>query len=188
MGLSRRARDVGVAIAILVLTGLVVLRVSGDDGEAVTGIARAVDGDTLTLGRHRIRLLGIDAPELAQTCRRDGAEWRCGAAARGRLGELLRAGPVTCEVGRTDRYGRVLARCATAAGDVGRRLVREGLAVAYGGYEDEEALAQAERGGLWGAEFERPQDWRRLAGRPSEERHAAEPGLLGRLRGLLGLE
>lgn len=188
MGLSRRARDAGVAIAILALTGLVVLRVSGGQGEAVTGIARAVDGDTLTLGRHRIRLVGIDAPELAQTCRRDGAEWRCGAAARGRLGELLRAGPVTCEARRNDRYGRMLARCATAGGDLGARLVREGLAVAYGGYEDEEALAQAERGGLWGAEFERPQDWRRLTGRPSEERHPAEPGVLDRMRGVLGLE
>ena len=187
MGLSRRARDVGVALAILALTALVVLRLDGESGEAVTGLARAVDGDTLTLGRHRIRLLGMDAPELAQTCRRDGAEWRCGAAARQRLGEFLRVGPVTCRSGRTDKYGRLLARCETAEGDPGARLVREGLAVAYGAYEDEEGLAKAERGGLWGAEFDMPQDWRRMNGRQAEERHEAG-GMLDALRGFLGLD
>ncbi|MBN9055727.1 MAG: hypothetical protein BGO06_03080 [Shinella sp. 65-6] len=188
MGLSRRARDVGVAVAILALTALIVARLDGEGGETLTGTARAADGDTLTLDGHRIRLLGFDAPELTQMCRRDGEEWRCGAAARSRMAELLRAGAITCRTRGTDKYGRWLARCDGADGaDLGERMVREGLAVAYGGYEDEEQFAKAERKGLWGAQFEMPQEWRRMNGRPQEEIHDAEPGLLGGILETLGL-
>jgi endonuclease YncB( thermonuclease family) len=186
MGFFRRARDVGTAIAILALTALVVMRVSGESGETITGAARAADGDTLTLGGHRIRLAGIDAPEMMQVCRWDGADWRCGVAARSRLADLLRAGPVTCRTQGRDKYDRLLARCRTPAGDLGERMVREGLAVAYGGYEDEERFAKAERKGLWGTEFVPPQDWRRMNGRPQENAHAAEPGLFGGILAALG--
>ena len=188
MGLSRRGRDVGVAVAFLALTALVVMRVGGESGGTITGTARAADGDTLTLEGHRIRLLGFDAPELMQMCRRDGAEWRCGVAARSRMAEMLRAGPITCRTQATDKYERWLARCTGADGtDLGERMVREGLAVAYGGYEGEERLAKAERKGLWGSQFDVPQEWRRMNGRPQEGRHMAEPGLFGDILEALGL-
>lgn len=187
MGLSKKARDVGVAMAILALTALIVLRLGGQHGETIIGTARAADGDTLTLEGHRIRLVGMDTPEMTQICKRDGADWHCGVAARSRLAELLRAGPVTCRTQGTDKYDRLLARCETAAGDLGERMVREGLAVAYGGYEDEEQFAKAERKGLWGAEFDLPQQWRRMNGRPQEDTHQGEPGALGSILSMLGL-
>jgi endonuclease YncB( thermonuclease family) len=187
MGLSRRARDLGVAVAILALTALVVARVSGESGETITGTARAADGDTLTLDGHRIRLVGMDTPEMMQVCKRDGEDWRCGVAARSRLAEFLRAGAVTCRTQGTDKYNRWLARCETADGDLGARMVREGLAVAYGGYEGEEQFAKAERKGLWGTEFDMPQQWRRMNGRPQEEAHQAEPGILGGILATFGL-
>ena len=187
MGFFRRVRDVGTAVAILALTALIVARVGGESGQTFSGAARAADGDTLTLDGHRIRLAGIDTPEMMQVCKRDGADWRCGVAARSRLAEFLRAGPVTCRTQGTDKYNRWLARCETAAGDLGERMVREGLAVAYGGYEDEEQFAKAERKGLWGAEFDMPQQWRRMNGRPQEEAHEAEPGVLSSILGALGL-
>ena len=143
-------------------------------------------GDTLTLDGHRIRLAGMDTPEMMQVCKRDGADWRCGVAARSRLAELLRAGPVTCRTQGTDKYDRWLARCETGAGDLGARMVREGLAVAYGDYEDEERFARAERKGLWGTEFDMPQQWRRMNGRPQEDTHKAEPGMLGSVFDALG--
>lgn len=186
MGLTKRARDVGVAVAILALTALIVARVNGETGQTVTGTARAADGDTLTLDGHRIRLVGMDTPEMMQICKRDGEDWRCGVAARSRLAELLRAGPITCRTQGTDKYDRWLARCETSAGDLGERMVREGLAVAYGGYEDEEQFARAERKGLWGSEFDMPQAWRQMNGRPQEDAHEAEPGVLGGILGALG--
>ena len=139
MKAMRRLRDIGIAAAILALLALVVLRIGDPGGETIAGAARAADGDTLTLGGYRIRLIGIDAPEMAQACRRDGAAWTCGTAARARLAELLKRGVVECRASGTDRYGRTLARCLSGEDDVGAVLVREGLAVAYGGYEHEEA-------------------------------------------------
>ena len=187
MGFTRQARDVGVAVAILALTALVVARLGGESGETIAGTARAADGDTLTLDGHRIRLVGMDTPELAQICKRDGTDWRCGVAARSRLTEVLRAGPITCRTQGTDKYDRWLARCENQEGDLGARMVREGLAVAYGGYEDEEQFARAERKGLWGAEFDMPQQWRRTNGRPQEDAHDGEQGILGGILGAFGL-
>ena len=187
MGLSRKARDIGVAAAILALTALIVARIDGGGGETVTGSARAADGDTLTLDGHRIRLMGMDSPEMMQACRRDGAEWRCGVAARSRLAELLRAGPITCKPEGRDKYDRWLARCEANGEDLGARMVREGLAVAYGGYENEERLAKAERKGLWSSTFDMPQDWRRMNGRPQEDTHEGEGGLIGGLLRAMGL-
>lgn len=187
MGFSRRARDIGLAIATLTLVALIVLRV-GDGGETMTGTARAADGDTLTLDGRRIRLVGMDAPEMMQICKRDGEEWHCGAAARSRLAELMRTGPLSCRVQGTDKYDRLLARCEVNGVDLGERMVRDGLAVAYGDYEDEEQMARAERKGLWSTEFDIPQDWRRMNGRPQEGAHKVEPAILESILGAVGLK
>lgn len=44
----------------------------------VSGRASVVDGDKLESRGQCIRLHGIDAPEAAQECRRQGQPWRCG--------------------------------------------------------------------------------------------------------------
>ena len=49
--------------------------------QPISGTARAGDGDSLTIGATRIRLFGIDAPELNQTCQRGDRAWSCGQAA-----------------------------------------------------------------------------------------------------------
>ena len=48
---------------------------------------RVIDGDTLVLHGETIRLHGIDAPELAQSCKSSsGKTFRCGRDARHILG------------------------------------------------------------------------------------------------------
>lgn len=125
----------------------------------------AVDGDSLRAGREDVRLLGIDAPELFQTCRDGrGREWACGRAARDRLAALVAGGRVRCTSEGQDRYGRTLARCSAGpVGDIGETMIREGLAVDFmsGGYGGAEAEARAARRGIWAGSFERPQEWRR---------------------------
>jgi len=132
----------------------------------ISARASVIDGDTLRVGGERIRLLGIDAPELSQTCRDEaGREWLCGREARDRLNALVGQGEVNCATNSLDRYGRALATCSAGpVADVGASLVREGYAVDYGrgpiNYRSAEAEARAARRGIWRGEFERPQDWR----------------------------
>jgi len=45
----------------------------------VTGKPRVVDGDTIHIGKNKIRLHGIDALEMKETCRTSkGKEQKCG--------------------------------------------------------------------------------------------------------------
>lgn len=126
----------------------------------IHGTAEASDGDTLRIGGVKVRLFGIDAPELSQVC----GGWACGAAAAARLAALVGAGPATCTPRDTDRYGRVVATCTVAGVDLGARLVAEGLARAYLRYGDDyaavEADARAAGVGLWRGEAEAPWDYR----------------------------
>jgi endonuclease YncB( thermonuclease family) len=127
----------------------------------LAGTARAGDGDSLTLSGERVRLLGIDAPELDQTCgRADGQLWTCGAAARNRLAVLVAAGPTSCIRNGSDRYGRILATCSTAGNDLGAMMVAEGLALSSSGYPAEEAAARAAGRGIWAGRFVAPRQWR----------------------------
>lgn len=127
----------------------------------VSGLARASDGDSFRLGEDRIRLLGLDAPELAQDCTADdGASWPCGRAARDRMAELLAAGPTDCRPEDVDQYDRLLATCSIGGRDLGATIVAEGLAISAGRYWTEEAAARAARLGIWSGDFDAPRTWR----------------------------
>ena len=120
---------------------------------AVAGPAvaqQAIDGDTLKWGALRIRLYGMDAPEMRQPC--DGGRWYPGPLARDALVALLARGPVECQPIDHDRYGRTVARCTAGGVDLGAALVRKGLAWAFVRYSrdyvDQEARAKADRLGV----------------------------------------
>ena len=71
--------------------------------------AYVVDGDTLRCGDLRLRLIGIDAPEI-ERCPR----WRVcvpgdGQAAKRSLIAAMRLGPVRYQPVTLDRYGRTVA-------------------------------------------------------------------------------
>ena len=71
--------------------------------------AYVVDGDTLRCGPERLRLLGIDAPEI-ERCPR----WRVcapgnGQASKRSLMAALRLGPIRYDPITRDRYGRQVA-------------------------------------------------------------------------------
>ena len=145
------------------------------------GRAVAVDGDTLRIGDTRIRLLGLDAVELDQTCM-DGAgrSWPCGREARSALADLLDGATTTCAGDGRDRYSRVLAHCRTAGGDVGERIVRAGWAVADLEYGAALAEARLDGRGIWAGRFDDPADWRRRHGAASVDPWAWLMGLFGR--------
>ena len=166
-----RPSDLGLFFGVLVISAAIGAKAiglwHGSSSPPSRPIAdlRVIDGDSLKTGDEQIRLIGIDAPELHQTCRdAQGRDWQCGRAAKMRLAELVSKGGVACTP--QDRYGRTLAVCsAENIPDVGEVLVREGHAINYalsnGGYPAAERDAQAARRGVWQGEFERPQEWRR---------------------------
>lgn len=99
-----------------------------------------IDGDTVSINQERIRLDGIDAPELKGKC---ANEKRLAKAAHYRLAELLDGSrlvvqrtptrPRQGEFGmeqryKTDKYGRTLAPLIADGSDVGEIILREGLA------------------------------------------------------------
>lgn len=129
---------------------------------SVTGSAKVVDGDSLIIGAHRVRLHGIDAPELRQTCYQGRRRWACGEAARDQLKSLINGQRLECKVIQKDRYDRLLAECQAGSRSINQQMVSTGGAVAFGSrYRSEEALARSRRLGLWAGEFVRPQVWRR---------------------------
>jgi len=92
-------------------------------------VTRVIDGDTIECRQRgiRVRLLGIDAPELSQG--------RFGAGARQALAGLtpVRAKvDLELDVETTDRYGRVLAYVWTRDSTfVNAEMLRSGYAVLY---------------------------------------------------------
>jgi endonuclease YncB( thermonuclease family) len=128
------------------------------------------DGDTITLldaekGRHKVRLAGIDAPELGQPFGRRSKE---------NLSQWAFNRSVIVDWSKKDRYGRIVGKLLVDGNDVNLEQVKAGLAWWYrayakeqspedrGDYEKAEKSAQDSRKGLWGDTSPVPPwEWRR---------------------------
>lgn len=132
---------------------------------AVSGPARVADGDTLRVGATRVRLSGVDAPELSQRCGPQGRQVACGAMAAAWLRRRVEGRSITCEQVDTDRYGRSVATCSLGGEDIGAAIVEAGWATAYRRYSmayvGQEARGREARRGIWALGFEPPADYRR---------------------------
>ncbi len=133
--------------------------------------AHVIDGDSLRLGKHMVRLWGIDAIEGRQTCTRDGGRWPCGREAAQALRAYIDGRRVSCRVRDVDVHERLVARCTVAGQDLARWMVRQGWALDYrrysdGAYAGDQAHAERLRRNLWSGGFEPPARYRaRRAGR-----------------------
>lgn len=149
------------AAAIIALSLLVLAMIGQEPDELVTGAAHAIDGDSLVVNGREMRLKGLDAPEARQMCGIDGKEVACGRQATVALRRWLARGPVTCTGNEQDRYRRLLVTCRVNGQDIGADLVRNGFAIAYGSYAEEEKFAANDNRGIWAGTFERPEAYRR---------------------------
>jgi endonuclease YncB( thermonuclease family) len=136
---------------------------------------RITDGDSLRRGSQRIRLFGIDAPELDQECRDgDGRLYACGQSARRALQDLIGSSEISCDIVERDKYGRDVARCRKDGLEINREMVRLGWAIAYERHSIDylvaEATARNARRGLWQGQFQTPEDFR------AERREAVNRG------------
>lgn len=170
--MSRRFRPVRrrAALVWLVLAALVALRIWQDPtgrpppenlAEGWYRVRRVVDGDTLLLTNGaRIRLLGVDAPEIAG--RRQVVE-RWGPQAADFARRLVGSGQVQLQFDRErlDRYQRFLAYVWVEGKLLNEELVRQGLATAELEYRYSQSMknrlrraedeAKAARRGIWSA-------------------------------------
>lgn len=120
-------------------------------------VLSVADGDTLTVRdgsgvTHRVRLVGIDAPERDQTHGRE---------ARDHLAEWVLGREVAIEHDKRDSFRRILGKVLLDGDDVNLRMVREGHAWHFKRYQSDQRWddrwryawaqwrAQAERKGLW---------------------------------------
>src|SRR5262245_35408290 len=126
-------RDAARAFTLLAALALIAAYFLAREPEIVGGEVRPVDGDSLFVGGIEIRLIGIDAPELAQTCEAGGRSYRCGDEAKRALKELAGTHLVTCRLSGRDRYGRRLGRCSADGQDLGARMVERGRAISVDG-------------------------------------------------------
>jgi endonuclease YncB( thermonuclease family) len=132
---------------------------AANSSPSVAGSAHVIDGDTIAIGEVRIRLEGIDAPELAQTCGRSWrSAWPCGREAAGHLERLVRGREVICRTKGYDAYGRMLGVCFAAGLELNARMVQTGMAWAFArysqSYSQDEAGARARKQGIWKSESE----------------------------------
>mgnify|MGYP003384363709 CR=1 FL=1 len=134
---------------------------------------RAADGDSFSIEKTKLRLRGIDAPELNQDCiDQDGTNWACGNAARHGLAALLNQPGLRCEISGYDRFGRGLAICKTAqTADIAASQILHGYAISqeFNGVADygkEQNEARAAKRGIWRGRFINPRLWRERHHRP----------------------
>lgn len=132
----------------------------------LSGTPRIVDGDTLHLNGIKIRLHGIDAPEMKQECTdQHGASYLCGEASTEALRTLTLNTNITCEGSTHDRYRRLIGVCYARGINLNAEMVRQGWALAYRRYSEDyvsaENEAQEAKRGMWAGEFELPWERRR---------------------------
>lgn len=151
------------------LSGILILlgAISPVLAESITGdIVGITDGDTVTIldasnHQHRIRVAGIDAPELRQAF---------GMRSKQNLAQIAYRQVAVAECPKRDRYGRLVCKvrvpepgcqgCGTTI-DIGRKQLRDGMAWWYRAYsreqsvkdridyERDESEARMNKRGLW---------------------------------------
>ena len=131
----------------------------------VNGTVRVIDGDTFDVGGVRVRIHGIDAPEVDQTCTHpQRGEWACGAFVRDEVRDRYQGQFADCRQRDMDRFGRIVGTCFVDGQDIAEAIVSDGLAEAYRRYSMDydlaEKAAQVRGAGLWSSDMQTPAEFR----------------------------
>lgn len=154
------------SLAVIAAAGFGLVRASGGASTLSGRVTYVIDGDTVIARmedgeRVRLRLIGIDTPEIGH----DGRPGECfGRRAADMTRDLVLGREVALEPGRErhDRYGRLLAYVRVLGGpdDLELTLLERGaartLAIApntdrAAAYAEQERTARRAGRGLWGA-------------------------------------
>jgi endonuclease YncB( thermonuclease family) len=145
-------------------------------------VSRVHDGDTFTLDNGtKIRVFGIDAPELKQQCKTQaGICEPCGQISKAALSGLIFGKQVSCRQ-RGKSYARIVGECVVEGVQIGPWMLSHGQAIAYEHYlkaSDRFAYMGAQEGakranvGIWADTFIPMEDWRHHGERLECERRS----------------
>tara|TARA_B100000945_G_C20169241_1_gene496909 strand:- start:119 stop:631 length:513 start_codon:yes stop_codon:yes gene_type:complete len=148
------------------------------NAQEIIGVPRIIDGDTVHINNYKIRLEGIDAPEIKQKCKKPfisfsvyigfsiNKSYSCGSVSKDKLIKKINKSSIKCISLSKDRYNRYLATCYKDQTNLNKWLVRNGYAVAYkrysNKYSNDEIHAKNNSLGVWQGTFIRPEKWRKL--------------------------
>ncbi len=168
------SRPVVLAIAVIVAGSLVMVAHAATPRSLVAKVDRISDGDTVIATtsegtKLRLRLLGIDAPEIPHG-KNPGQPY--GEEARDYLDHLIGGKTIRVDAYGPDRYKRILAVVWDEQINVNLLMVAMGYAEVYRGapcqadcreLEQAEEKAKQDRVGMWaqGAGYESPRTFRR---------------------------
>ena len=144
----------------------------------ISGVPKIVDGDTIHIKSYKIRLEGIDAPEMRQKCKKEKLkisstigftfykDYYCGKESKKNLEAKVDGSKIKCVSSSRDRFKRYLATCFKEKLNLNQWMVRSGNAVAYRRYSKkyilDEDFAKQNKLGLWRGKFLIPEKWRKL--------------------------
>jgi len=160
----------------IIITLLVLL--SNSIAEEISGIPKVVDGDTVHIDNYKLRLEGIDAPEMRQQCKKESfkisffigftfyKDYSCGRVSKEKLITKINTSEIKCISSSKDRYKRYIATCFKGKTNLNQWMVRNGFAIAYRRYSKkyvpDEVFAKENKLGLWQGKFMEPEKWRKL--------------------------
>ena len=101
----------------------------------------------------KMRIAGIDTPEIKQTCEiEEGKSIDCGVLTKDYLKNLLasESGDLVIKPVGVDYYHRILIRLFKGETDIGKKMVEDGMSYSYDNtYKFEEAYAKENKLGFW---------------------------------------
>ena len=126
---------------------------------------KVIDGDSIEINKHRIRLMGIDAPEYHQYCKdKNKKKYSCGIESKQYLINLLKDKEVVCKIHKKDQYDRDLCTCYADNVNINATMVKQGQALVYmeSPYKAEQQEAKLNKRGIWQGKFMHPRLFRKL--------------------------
>jgi micrococcal nuclease len=108
-------------VTMLLLSAAIASPAVAGIGNVIVGPARVTDADTIRIGETRIRLNGVDAPELGVAA---------GQKAKAAMINIVAGHVVSCVPDGTFTHRRVVAVCRLEDGtDIGAEIIRRGWAL-----------------------------------------------------------
>ncbi len=157
---------------------ILILMTSNVIADEIVGVPKIIDGDTIHIDSFKIRLEGIDAPEMRQQCQKVKLrissiigytfykDYFCGKVSKKHLEDKVNGSKIKCIYSSKDKYKRYLAKCYKDKINLNQWMVRNGHALAYRRYSKEyifdEEFAKENKLGLWQGKFINPEKWRKL--------------------------